>query len=84
MTITKYGRFFFTIKTHLCVYSRNMSVTLNTGLPAGTYCDVISGDKSGSSCTGKQVQVGSDGRAYFEISNMAEDPFMAIHVDAKL
>ncbi|RXN11361.1 pancreatic alpha-amylase-like isoform X2 [Labeo rohita] len=31
-----------------------LDVTLNTGLPMGTYCDVISGDKSGSSCTGKQ------------------------------
>ncbi|KAG5285250.1 hypothetical protein AALO_G00001220 [Alosa alosa] len=62
----------------------SLDVTLNTGLPAGTYCDVISGDKSGSRCTGKQVQVGGDGLAHFQISNTAEDPFMAVHADSKL
>uniref|UniRef100_A0AAY4ALB3 alpha-amylase n=1 Tax=Denticeps clupeoides TaxID=299321 RepID=A0AAY4ALB3_9TELE len=62
----------------------NLDATLNTGLPGGTYCDVISGDKDGGRCTGKQVQVGGDGRAHFSISNSAEDPFMAIHADSKL
>lgn len=63
---------------------RTLDATLNTGLPSGTYCDVISGQKQGSACTGKQVQVGGDGRAYFKISNTDEDPFVAIHVNAKL
>ncbi|RAK50811.1 hypothetical protein DJ017_19895, partial [Phenylobacterium soli] len=40
----------------------DLNSSLQTGLPAGTYCDVISGSKSGSSCTGKTVTVGSDGR----------------------
>uniref|UniRef100_A0A3Q1JGM0 Alpha-amylase n=1 Tax=Anabas testudineus TaxID=64144 RepID=A0A3Q1JGM0_ANATE len=62
----------------------NLDATLNTGLPGGTYCDVISGQKEGSGCTGKQINVGSDGRAHFSISNSAEDPFIAIHVEAKL
>ncbi|XP_064371895.1 pancreatic alpha-amylase-like [Dromaius novaehollandiae] len=61
-----------------------LNQSLQTGLPAGTYCDVISGDKEGSGCTGKQVYVSSDGKAYFQISNSDEDPFVAIHVDAKL
>ncbi|KAL7841934.1 hypothetical protein SRHO_G00236230, partial [Serrasalmus rhombeus] len=61
-----------------------LDATLNTGLPGGTYCDVISGQKQGSSCTGKQVQVGGDGYAYFNISNSEEDPFIAIHADSKL
>ncbi|XP_040560460.1 pancreatic alpha-amylase isoform X2 [Gallus gallus] len=61
-----------------------MNVDLQTGLPAGTYCDVISGQKEGSACTGKQVYVSSDGKANFQISNSDEDPFVAIHVDAKL
>ncbi|XP_030641594.1 pancreatic alpha-amylase-like [Chanos chanos] len=61
-----------------------MTITLNTGLPAGTYCDVISGDKSGTKCTGKQVTVGSDGRAYFKINSAEADPMIAIHVNAKL
>ncbi|KAM4641397.1 pancreatic alpha-amylase-like isoform 1-T2 [Discoglossus pictus] len=62
----------------------HMDVTLNTGLPAGTYCDVISGQKEGSRCTGRQINVGGDGRANFQISNQDEDPFAAIHVDARL
>lgn len=63
---------------------RNLDVTLNTGLPGGTYCDVISGQKEGSRCTGKQITVGSDGRARFVISNSDADPFVAIHASSKL
>uniref|UniRef100_I3KQC8 alpha-amylase n=1 Tax=Oreochromis niloticus TaxID=8128 RepID=I3KQC8_ORENI len=62
----------------------DLDVTLNTGMPGGTYCDVISGQKEGSRCTGKQVTVGSDGRAHFWISSRDEDPFIAIHADSKL
>ncbi|XP_077133885.1 pancreatic alpha-amylase-like [Ranitomeya variabilis] len=62
----------------------NMDVTLNTGLPAGTYCDVISGEKKFARCTGKQITVSSTGKANFKISNLAEDPFVAIHINAKL
>lgn len=61
-----------------------LEATLNTGLPSGTYCDVISGQKQGNSCSGKKVQVGGDGRAYFNISNKDDDPFIAIHAEAKL
>ncbi|NXS77174.1 AMYP amylase, partial [Pandion haliaetus] len=62
----------------------NMNVNLPTGLPAGTYCDVISGQKEDDKCTGREVHVSGDGMANFQISNDAEDPFVAIHVDAKL
>ena len=57
---------------------------MQTGLPAGTYCDVISGEKEGNTCTGEQVYVSGDGIARFHVSNNAEDPFVAIHVNAKL
>ncbi|XP_064194734.1 pancreatic alpha-amylase isoform X1 [Anguilla rostrata] len=63
---------------------RHLDMTLNTSLSGGTYCDIISGQKEGSRCSGKQVTVDSDGRAHFRISNMDEDPFIAIHVDSKL
>uniref|UniRef100_A0A3B1IPC1 alpha-amylase n=1 Tax=Astyanax mexicanus TaxID=7994 RepID=A0A3B1IPC1_ASTMX len=66
------------------IHFRTLDATLATGLPGGTYCDVISGQKEGGSCTGKQVTVGSDGKAYFKISNSEEDPFFAIHADSKL
>ncbi|NXA49128.1 AMYP amylase, partial [Nothocercus julius] len=61
-----------------------LNVTLQTGLPAGTYCDVISGQKKGDSCTATKVHVAADGMAVFLISSDREDPFIAIHVDAKL
>ncbi|XP_059710394.1 pancreatic alpha-amylase-like [Haemorhous mexicanus] len=62
----------------------NMNVNVQTGLPGGTYCDVISGQKENNSCTGKQVFVSGDGMANFQINTDVEDPFIAIHVDAKL
>lgn len=63
---------------------RNLDMTLNTGMPGGSYCDVISGQKEGHRCTGKTITVGGDGRAHFSISNRDEDPFVAIHADSKL
>nr|XP_027798927.1 pancreatic alpha-amylase isoform X2 [Marmota flaviventris] len=62
----------------------SLSTTLQTGLPGGTYCDVISGDKINGDCTGIKVYVSSDGKAQFSISTSAEDPFIAIHADSKL
>ncbi|KAJ8040864.1 Alpha-amylase A [Holothuria leucospilota] len=64
--------------------SYQMSEWLQTGMPAGTYCDVISGDKSGNSCTGNAITVYSDGKAYFEISNSSDSPIIAIHANSKL
>lgn len=62
----------------------SLSLTLQTGLPAGTYCDVISGDKIDGNCTGIKIYVSGDGNAHFSISNSAEDPFIAIHAESKL
>jgi alpha-amylase len=39
------------------------TLTVRTGLPAGTYCDVIHGAKHGKSCSGPVVQVRGSGRA---------------------
>ncbi|KAJ9575442.1 hypothetical protein L9F63_007693, partial [Diploptera punctata] len=62
----------------------DLQQTLQTGLPAGTYCDVITGEKSGSSCTGKTITVNSDGTANIEILNSDDEGVIAIHVEAKL
>lgn len=64
--------------------SYDLNTSLQTCLPAGTYCDVISGLKSGSSCTGKSVVVGSDGRATITIRTSEEDGVLAIHANSKL
>jgi alpha-amylase len=39
------------------------TVTVQTGLPAGTYCDVIHGSVSHGACSGPTVTVGSHGTA---------------------
>lgn len=64
--------------------SSNLSQSLATGLPAGTYCDVINGAKSGNSCSGPSIVVGSDGRGTFNIASNAFEGVVAIHVEARL
>lgn len=50
----------------------NSGSTLNrtfaTGLPAGTYCDVVGGGVSGGTCTGTAVTVDGSGNATFHVS----------------
>ena len=57
-----------------------MSETLQTGMPAGTYCDIISGNPGESPCSGSTVTVNSDGTANIYIPGGSEDPILAIHV----
>ena len=42
--------------------SFSISRTFQTSLPAGTYCDIEHGDRSGSSCTGPTYYVNSSGQ----------------------
>ncbi|XP_076240333.1 alpha-amylase-related protein-like [Calliopsis andreniformis] len=62
----------------------DMKVTIKSSLPAGTYCDVISGNLEDRKCTGKVVTVQANGDVYLEILKGAEDGVLAIHRDAKL
>lgn len=50
-----------------------------TCLPQGTYCDVISGDKVGKTCTGRSVVVDSNGYGIVGIKVRDEDGVLAIH-----
>lgn len=59
----------------------SLNQSLQTGLPQGTYCDVISGNKEGHRCTGRSVQVDSSGRAQIVVENTWEDPMIAIHIE---
>lgn len=61
----------------------DINQSLQTCLPEGTYCDVISGELSGGSCTGKTVTVGSDGYGYISLGDSEDDGVLAIHVNAK-
>lgn len=58
----------------------NTLLWFQTCLPPGTYCDIISGSKSGEVCTGKSVTVDHDGTAYIEILHVEYDGVLAIHV----
>lgn len=62
----------------------DLKENLQTCLPAGTYCDVISGSKEDGSCTGKTVTVNDDGTAYIELTTMEEDGVLAIHANSQL
>ncbi|XP_055958798.1 alpha-amylase-like [Patella vulgata] len=61
----------------------DINANLNTGLPGGTYCDVISGNLENGSCTGKTIQVGGDGKAQINVGHSWEDPMIAIHIGAR-
>lgn len=62
----------------------DLKETLQTGLPAGVYCDVISGGLENGKCTGKSVTVNADSTAYFELGADEDDGVLAIHVNARL
>ena len=62
----------------------DLNQSLQTSLPQGQYCDVISGNLDKGRCTGKTITVQSDGRIQVSISKSTEDPMIAIHVNAKL
>lgn len=59
--------------------SGTMYETLQTGLPAGTYCNIAGGDYDSGSCTGTTITVDAGGTAQLAV---APYEAVAIHVDA--
>ncbi|GAB0097240.1 Alpha-amylase [Sergentomyia squamirostris] len=57
----------------------NFSQWLQTCLPAGTYCDIISGQNVGGSCSGVTITVYEDQRANIVIPVDHYDGVIAIH-----
>ncbi|GIF75931.1 alpha-amylase [Asanoa siamensis] len=53
----------------------------DSNLPAGRYCDVIHGERSGSTCTGPTITVDAGG--WFS-ANIAAHDAVALHIGAKL
>lgn len=64
--------------------SLNLKSNLQTCVPEGTYCDIITGDKVNGACTGDQIVVDTNGKADISISYESETPIVAFHVDSKL
>ena len=60
--------------------NNNMNVTLQTGLAACSYCNVISGDFINGACTGTSITVAANGTATFTVAGKSA---VAIHVQAK-
>lgn len=54
--------------------------TFQTSLPAGTYCDVMSGDATGSTCTGTTYQVNAAGQV---TATVPANGVLALHVNAR-
>jgi alpha-amylase len=59
--------------------SSPITQTFTTGLPEGTYCDVISGAAAGGACTGTAVAVNAEGQATV---TLPADDAVAIDVDS--
>lgn len=56
----------------------NMSETLRTGLPEGSYCNVLTGDEPMGVCTGASFEVDSRGRATIAVAPRSA---VALHVE---
>nr|CAI5863320.1 unnamed protein product [Callosobruchus analis] len=63
--------------------SGDIDTHLQTSLPAGSYCDLITGIHINNSCTGKVVKVDGNGKAHIQV-NAAADGALAIHVNARV
>jgi alpha-amylase len=64
--------------------SLNFKSNLQVCVPAGVYCDIISGDKVNGMCTGEKIIVDSNGKAEIVIPFEKEVPLVAFHVDSKI
>ncbi|XP_039443538.1 alpha-amylase A-like [Culex pipiens pallens] len=64
--------------------SISMKANLFTCLPAGIYCDLISGEVESGECTGTSVLVDAKGRADIFISSKLEEPIIVLLVSEKI
>lgn len=58
----------------------SVQLDVTTGLPGGTYCDILSGGLVGGACAGVEVTVAADGRVQLEL---APGTAVALHVGAR-
>lgn len=56
---------------------------IKTTLPAGKYCDIISGDIEKGACSGKTITVGSDGNAQVDIHKNDQFGAVVIYTGSK-
>lgn len=58
----------------------DFNTDIKTNLPAGVYCDIISGARVGKRCTGAQVIVNEDSKVHVWIPANSAEGVLAIHV----
>lgn len=56
-------------------------ITTTTGLPAGTYCDVLTGGRPADACVGRAVTVDSSGRVSISLASLTA---IAVHAGTRL
>jgi alpha-amylase len=69
---------------YLIINDEGAAVTgrwFHSALPAGTYCDVIHGERAGAGCTGPSYVVNTDG--WFRADIAAQDG-LALHINARV
>lgn len=57
---------------------------LQTCLPPGEYCDIISGNLEMKKCTGKLIKVFGNGTAFIELEAKEFNGVLAIHIKSKI
>jgi alpha-amylase len=61
--------------------SSDLNATIQTGLAGGNYCDIISGERVGASCSGIMVSVDAGGFASINVPATGDRGVLAIHND---
>jgi alpha-amylase len=62
----------------------DLEETLQTGLPEGTYCDIITGGLANGKCKGLKVEVNENGKALIFLPATSPDGVLAIHIESVL
>nr|AHX03180.1 Der f 4 allergen [Dermatophagoides farinae] len=65
-------------------HDKNLQKRLQTGLPPGIYCDIISGNLINNRCMGKSIQVDKNGLSDIYVGHDEFDAFVAYHIDARV
>jgi alpha-amylase len=81
MTFSRGARGFIAFNAEVGV---PLNATVNTGLPPGIYCDIITGQQEDYECTGAQVEVDEAGKANIVLSHDDPNGVLAIHVEERI
>jgi hypothetical protein len=68
----------------LKTFTLNADSFLQTCLPPGRYCDVITGKRAGNFCTGKTIEVDILGDALIELPANDINGVLAIHAGVEV